>query len=233
MHTLSGFPKRIYPFEDLRLLPGHRLQLDVPGRDEPVPARLLGYMKGESLIVKLAIAYLSGHDALREGDAIEVRGFSGRVAFTFKSVIEQIRFSPYAYCHLRFPDTIQGTAIRHAERVRVSLPVRVVGQGDAEGNSVAATIANISVNGAMLLSSEPLGEVGDRLSLTFRFWILPNEYEVNMNVAALIQTIGQPEQEEATETSYGVKFEGMRSTESILLQSLIYQRLKEDPDPTV
>lgn len=189
-------------------------------------------MKGESLIIKLPIAHLTGMNALREGDALEVRGFSGRIAFTFKSAIQQIRYSPYAYCHLLFPETVHGTEIRHAERVRVNLPVKVAGVS-ADAESVGATISNISIHGAMLLSSVAFGEVGERVTLTFRFWILPNEYEVNMNVAAVIQTVAVNEGAETGEFQYGVKFEGMRSTESILLQNLIYQRLKEDPDTTV
>ena len=112
------------------------------------------------------------------------------------------------------------------------MPVKVAGIGGNVAQSVEAAIANISSAGAMLVSSTPLGGVGDRVSLMFRFWVMPNDYEVNMQVASAIQTIsaseGSPDQ-----LSYGVRFEGVRSTEAILLQNLIYQRLQEGPDASV
>lgn len=211
---------------------GHRLQLDIPGWAEPVPARLLGYLKGETLIVRMSSGRSARSYPLGEGDALEVRGFSGRIAFTFKTVIEKIRYSPYMYCHLQFPVAIQGTEIRHAERVRVNLPVKVVGAGGEAGRTVEATIANISAAGAMLVSATPLGQAGDHISLAFRFWLMPNDYEVNMNVAAVIQTVFEAG-EGMGEMHYGVRFEAMRSTETILLQNLIYQRLQESSYSTV
>lgn len=229
---ISGFPTRPYEFDDLRLVVGHRLQLDIPGRDEPVPARLLGYLKGATLIVKMASGRSSARPPLGEGGVLEVRGFSGRVAFTFKTLIEKIRYSPYAYCHLKFPDLIQGTEIRHAERVRVNLPVMVVGAGESD-RSIEATIANISAAGAMLISPVTVGEVGDRVSLTFQFWLLPNDYEVNMRIGAIIRAVAPNAQGLPSELCYGVRFDELRSSEGILLQSLIYQRLQENPSAAI
>jgi hypothetical protein len=231
--NLSGFPTRQYKFDSLRLTIGHRLQIELPTQNEPVPARLLGYLKGETLIVRLAATASLGNHPLGEDDALTVRGFSGRIAFSFQTTIEKIRYVPYTYCHLKFPEGVQGTEIRHAERVRVNLPVKVVSTPGPEGQVVEATIANLSSAGAMLLSAEELGVVGDRLALTFRFWVMPNDYEVNMNVSAVIQTVTSPDQAGVEGLHYGVKFDAIRSTESILLQNLIYQRLQESPDASV
>ncbi len=227
---MNSFPTRTYELDQLRLSIGHRLQLDVPGRNSPVAARLLGFLKGETVLVKPPSSVFSGAHAVREGDTLEVRGFSGRVAFTFESTVEKIRFSPYAYCHLLFPESVQGTEIRHAERVRVNLPVKVTGGGEAGGAGLEATIANISINGAMLISPQPLGQVGDRVSLTFRFWILPNDYEVNLQVSSVIKTVSAVG---PVDTHYGVRFESLRSSEAILLQNLIYQRLQENPETNI
>lgn len=227
---LSGVQSEACQLHDLRLAVGHRLQIRRPGHGELTTVRMIGYVRGETLIIKLATAQLTGTDAIGEGEKLEVRGFSGQVAFTFVTTVEQIRFSPYAYCHVRYPDLVQGLRIRHAERVMVNLPVRVEG-GHVEGDAMSATIANISINGAMLAAPEPLGNVGDELKLTFRFWVLPSEYEVNMRVDAVVQTVTGPEPDGALR--HGVRFKSVRSTESILLQNLIYQRLQEDPDATV
>ena len=227
----SRFLTRAYKIYDLRLKMGHRLQLDISGWPEPVPASLLGYLKGATLIVKMPSGRSTSSYPLVEGDVLGVRGFSGRVAFSFKTVIVKIRYAPYRYCHLKFPASIQGTEIRLAVRVRVDLPVKVVG-GVAGGEGVEAVIVDISAAGAMLVSFTPLGEAGDHISLTFRFWAMPNDYELNMTVAAVLNTVSSSGQQ-AGETRYGVRFEAMRSTETILLQNLIYQRLQESPDATV
>lgn len=230
--AITGFQVRPYPFEQLRLVIGHRLQVEIPGREERVAARLLGYLKGETLIVRFGPGIALGTYPLGEGDKLGVRGFSGRIAFVFRTMIEKVRYTPYPYCHLQFPELIQGTEIRHAERVRVSMPVMVVGAGG--GAPIEATMANVSADGAMLVSSRTLGVVGDRVALTFRFWIHPNEYEVNMRVSAAIQAVANQE-DGATllGTRYGVKFETLRSTESILMQNLIYQRMQENPEALV
>lgn len=231
--NISGFPTRPYAFDDLRLGVGNRLQLEVPGQEKPVAAKLLGYLKGGTLMVRAASVSAAGGYRLHEGDPLRVRGFSGRIAFTFGTVIEKVRYIPYAYFHLQFPSSIQGTEIRHAERVRVNLPARVVGANGHGDFTTEATIANISIDGAMLISHVPLGQVGDRISLIFRFWILPNEYEVNMRIAAVVRSVAAQTQSGASDVRYGVKFEGLRSTETILLQNLIYQRMRESPDTSV
>jgi hypothetical protein len=141
--ALSGFPTRGFEFDDLRLSVGHRLQIEIPGAAEPVPARLLGYLKGETLMVKLANVRSTRREHLHEGDEVNVRGFSGRIAFTFKASVEKIRYAPYAYFHLKFPDVVQGTEIRHSERVRVNMPVKVFGIGGDVEQSVEAAIANM------------------------------------------------------------------------------------------
>lgn len=227
---LSGVQPQAYMLHDLRLSVGHRLQIRRPGHGDLTTVRMIGYVRGETLIIKLATAQLTGSDAIGEGEKLEVRGFSGQVAFTFVTTVEQIRFSPYAYCHLRYPELVHGLRLRHAERVMVNLPVRVEG-GSAAGDALSATIANISINGAMLTAPESLGDVGDELKLTFRFWVLPSEYEVNMRVDAVVQSVTGPEPD--GEFRHGVQFKHVRSTESILLQNLIYQRLQEDPEATV
>src|ERR1039457_4454320 len=94
-------PTRLYKFDDLHLQVDHRLQIEAPDRNpgEHVHVRLLGYLKGASLIVKLPLKP-DGGVSFSEGEEVVVRGFSGRIAFAFTSNVEKIRYSPYAYCHL-------------------------------------------------------------------------------------------------------------------------------------
>jgi hypothetical protein len=223
-------PPRTYRFDDLRLQVDQRLQLDVSGKAvaEHIHARLLGYLKGTTLIVRLPTTPAGGI-GLSEGNEVTVRGFTGRIAFSFTSLVEKIRHVPYIYCHLRFPAEIRGAEIRKAMRVQVVIPARVVNPRLGGEGGMAAAIGDISSAGAMLTSPTNLGSVGDSVTLSFRFWIPPNDYEVNLNIAGILQVITPLEQNEgATGLRYGIKFKGMRSTEAILLQTLVYQRLLED-----
>jgi hypothetical protein len=220
---------RPYRFDDLRLQVDQRLQLDVSGQPdaEHIHARLLGYQKGTTLIVRLPKTPTGGV-GLSEGNEAMVRGFTGRIAFSFTSLVEKIRHVPYLYCHLRFPAEIRGAEIRKAMRVQVALPARVINPRMGGDAGMEATIGDISSAGAMLTSPTNLGRVGDAVTLSFRFWIPPDDYEVNLYAGGVIQVI-TPQQEWAgiPGLRYGIKFKGMRSTEAVLLQALVYQQLLE------
>ena len=165
----EGHATRGYTVDELKLAIDQRLQMETPADPVPIPVRLLGYLKGRTLIIKLPAGSASGTAAVSEGDEVVVRGFSGRIAFAFSSIVEKIRYLPYAYCHLQFPDSIQGAEIRKAMRVRLEIPARVVNPERNGEQVLEASISNLSVAGAMLVSSTPLGMVGDHISLSFHF----------------------------------------------------------------
>lgn len=220
---------RACKFDELRLSVDHRLQIEAGHSAEPIHGRLLGYLKGATLIVKLPTTQPGGGVALSEGDSVLVRGFSGRIAFVFSSEVEKIRYTPYPYCHLRFPTAIRGADVRKEIRARCNLPAKVVNVRLGNDDAMEATISDISAAGALLSSSMPLGGIGDNLALSFRFWIQPNDYEVNLHSGAVIQTSAQGDDDSRPEWLCGVRFEGIRSTENILLQNLIYQLLQNSP----
>ncbi|MCX7627969.1 MAG: flagellar brake protein [Methylophilaceae bacterium] len=220
---------RTYRFDELRLQIDHRLQI------EPASARageyfytkLIGYLKGSSLIIRLPTSW-KGTVPLGEGDTVTVRGFSGRIAYVFASEVLKIRYAPYPYCHLRFPQLIQGKEIRKAVRVSVNIPARVTNLRNGPDIGLEATISNLSVQGVQLDSTLPLGELGDTITVAFRFWIQPNDYEVNFNAAGVIQNIHQDEEANGI-LHYGIRFQNVRTTESLLLQHFIYENMSGLP----
>jgi hypothetical protein len=224
--SADALPTRAYRFDDLGLQAEHRLQIEPSSArvGEHFYTKLLGFLKGGSLIVKLPTTW-KGTVPLGEGDNVTVRGFSGRIAFVFNCDVLKIRYAPYPYCHLSFPASIQGVEIRKAVRVQVNIPARVT--NPRMGNDVAleATISNLSTLGVQLDSAMPLGEPGDQVTLTFRFWIQPNEYEVNFTASGTIQNSHPIEG--STDLHHGVCFQNMRSTEALLLQHLIYEKSME------
>lgn len=222
LQRLGGLPTRSYAFDDLRLQVDHRLQV-VPPSARPGQhfyTRLIGFLKGGSLIVRLP----GGTAAipLEEGETVQVRGFSGRIAYAFRSEALKIRYLPYAYCHLSFPDEILGAEIRKAVRVRVRLPAQLGLQG---GTAQDATITDLSALGFQADCHNPLGQPGAAVTTSFRFMLQPNAYEVNFKAAGIIQ--GVHASEGGSGWSYGIRFLNMRSAEGILLQHLIYELITE------
>lgn len=225
----SKLQTRNCKFEELQLAVDQRLQIEGSYHQKTIHGRLLGYLRGASLIVKLPLIPSGGVD-LKEGESVVVRGFSGRIAFVFNSEIENIRYTPYPYCHMRFPAVIRGADVRKEIRTPCNLPAKVVNPRLGNDVSMEATVSDISATGALLKSTMPLGEVGDSLALNFRFWIPPNNYEVNLQTGAVIQACTLGIEESAAEWQQGIRFEGLRATEFILLQNLIYHLLQTNPD---
>ena len=219
---VDALPTRRYRFDDLRLQADHRLQIALPARPgEHFYTRLLGFLKGNSLIVRLA----AGTDGipLEEGDNVLVRGFSGRIAYAFRCDVLKIRYLPYVYCHLSFPTEIRGVEIRKAVRVRVNIPAQLSNRD--LGGAQEAIISDLSALGIQVECLTPLGEPGEHVAIGFRFLLQPNAYEVNFKAAGIIQSAHQTGN--AAGWSYGIRFHNMRSAEAILLQHLIYEQLME------
>jgi len=223
---IAALPTRAYRFEDLRLQVDHRLQIEPPDlrMGDHFYTKLLGFFKGGSLIVKLPTAW-NGKAPLNEGDTVTVRGFSGRIAYAFSADILKIRYAPYPYCHLSFPTAIQGAEIRKAVRVKVNIPARMINPRLSADNAIDATISDLSAMGVQVDSTAIPGVAGDSISLAFRYWLQPNDYEVNFTATGVIQS-AQPN-DDATGWQCGIHFQNMRATEAILLQHLIYEYLVE------
>jgi c-di-GMP-binding flagellar brake protein YcgR len=218
--------------EDLQLLVGDRLQLEIPadGSRSQHFTPLIGYVKGVSLLVRTP-AIKSTPIPVRDGEHVLVRGFSGRSAFSFETAVSRSCLAPLPYLHLAYPAAVQVTAIRDALRVRVGL------QGTAQNLDrdpgrvpIACTVADLSVNGAQLESRQILGMTGERLQVFFTFLLQPNGYEVKLSPQASIQTarsIGSGQEEGNTHT-YGMRFDNLHNTESLLIQSYVQQTVLTD-----
>ncbi|MFN3397037.1 MAG: flagellar brake protein [Sulfurimicrobium sp.] len=215
-------------FEELKLHVGDRLQIEVPSRQHDLKyfTTLVGYVKWLSILVRTPLV-----DSLplpmRDGEKLIVRGFSGKETFSFDSTIERVCREPFYYLHLSYPDSVSTTTIRHAERVRVNLPVRVTPAG-ASG-AIHATISNISTEGILIDTGEELGKKDEEISVSFHFAIQPNDYDAHIETTALIQNVMLQDNPSGDFTfQYGVKLLKLHSSQAILLQNLIYQKLLEN-----
>lgn len=216
-------------FEATQLHPGERVQLELVTDRSRIQyyTTLIGFVPGHSVLIRTPLVQ-NLPIPIPEGAAVLVRAFSGRHAFTLESWIERVCRSPYPYMHLAYPAEVQQTLIRGALRVRVDLPGMASNAADQPPRAVL--LSDLSVSGAQLETESSLGESGEKMALSFKFVVQPNNYEVKLATSAQIQSVRKIKKGKSPEEvfSHGVRFNRLHATEGLLLQSYIQQVLLSD-----
>ena len=217
-------------FADLRLGVGDRLQLQMPKQaagDRSI-VRLIGYANGVSVLV--TAPYQNGaRIELVEGEEVVVRAFTRRSAFGFPAIVQRAVRHPLAYLHLSFPQVVQAVQVRKAIRVRTAIiaAVSLAGRG---AEPVSAMVADVSSSGALLDAAGAIGEPGALLRVALRVRL--HHVDSDLTVQAVIRN-RCAEYADASGgievVHHGIEFTGLGPTERMVLESLIYQQLAEDP----
>jgi hypothetical protein len=219
-------------FSELQLKVGDRMQLQPPKQatEERCIVRLIGYVEGMSVLV--TPPYQHGQRLqLFEGEELVVRAFTGRNAFGFGTAVDKIVKYPFEYLHLSYPEAVQAVQIRKAVRVPTSIiaSVTTFGSQGIEPEPVPAVIADVSSSGALIDASEAIAQVGDMVRVVFRVRLhgvdsdLTVEAVLRNRYAEYIATGG------VATVHHGVEFSALSATDSMILESLIYQQLVENP----
>ncbi|MGJ7916373.1 flagellar brake protein [Massilia sp. LXY-6] len=212
----------------MNLQVGVRLQFITYRRIKPVQyfSTLIGYVKDEYLIVKVPLE--NGTPAsLVEGERITIRVFSGVNVCSFACTVERVFDRPLLYVHLSFPDSIQGTSLRAAMRVKVDIPARILpAQG---GAAVGCTLTNVSVNGARIESPSSLPEGGE-IMVEFGLPSPLGDRDVQVRTRAAVRNVNalRRESDGAEFFAYGVQFLELDPVHYTMLQNLTYEVLLAD-----
>lgn len=226
----SDSPDRIYTFDSMKLKVGDRLQIQPPAQLalERTFVRLIGYVNNQCLLVT-APRQLNGlRMQLNEGDELVIRIFSSQNAFGFSSTVTKIIKLPFEYLHLSFPSEVKGMLVRKAPRVKTKIICSVATEQPSESN-LTGVLTNMSANGALLASRHTIANTNDTIKLIFRFNLHGNE--ALLNISAIVR--GQFTDENPTNPTpenIGLEFIDLKPNEIMLLQSMIYQRMIEQPD---
>jgi c-di-GMP-binding flagellar brake protein YcgR len=135
---------------------------------------------------------------------------------------------PLLYVHLSFPDTIQGTSLRTAMRVKVDIPARILpaqpGAAVADG-----TFTNISVSGARIESPRSLPDNGSEITLEFGLPSPLGDGEMRVRTQAAVRNVNTLRKDDGTELfAYGVQFLDLDQVHHTMLQNLTYEVLLAD-----
>lgn len=221
-------------FDDMKLQIGERLELELRDSHDhaPIFTRLIGYLRGQGLMVQTPLE--NGVPwAVREEERILIRVFSGVKAFAFTSTVTRVCVSPFPYLHLSFPSVVHGAEIRKTLRVKVNLAAQLIaGSNTKLPLPVAAKVVDLSVAGVLLNAPPGLGNKGDTLKMKFSFFVEPDHKPVDLEAEAVIQdNLTRKKAGEALSSGiiqYGLAFRGLHWSEAVLLQNLVYQRLIDD-----
>jgi c-di-GMP-binding flagellar brake protein YcgR len=220
-----------FPFEAMNLKVGDRLQAQAPAKvsTERCFVRLIGYLPGQSMLITIPKTSNDVPLQLIEGDQLVMRVFSSKNAFGFACDVQKVYRLPYSYMHISFPKEVQGTLIRKAARVRTKIIAKVRVE-QASSADLTGVISNLSANGALLDGRRDMAETGDRLQLDFRLKL--HNIEANLSLPAVVRAVLDDEtlrQSGSALAHFGLEFVDLQPNDQMLLQSMVYQKMIEDP----
>lgn len=229
--ALSDIPETGFNFQDMRLRVGDRIQLQPPPTvsQERYIVRLIGYLENATLLVTMPLE--NGlRLPLRENDKIVARVFTSQKAFGFTSMVERVCKIPYDYLHLSFPYAIQGSVVRKSPRVRTKIITSIARADETdESRRQSGLIVNLSADGALVRARQPLADKGQMLRLAFRVNL--HKVDAFLTVNAVVRSVYRDEGSEggAPMHNHGLQFQDLRPNDSVILQSMIYQQMIEQP----
>ena len=230
-----------YTFDDMRLKSGDKLNIELPAdydfrvKRQPDSERslvkVIGFLKGASLLVT---APTTVNAQLIGGKKVVMRSFSGQNAFGFSCSIERVCKVPYEYLHLSFPEVIEGIVVRKAPRIKTRIIAAVQDHKSGATEQVSALISDISANGASLDAKQSLGDRGDILNLAFRVPL--HNIDAYLSVKGAIRAVLGSDTADAPKSDlirHGIEFQELQPHDSVVLQSMIYQQMIENPHKLV
>lgn len=214
-------------FEEMSAGIGDPLLLQVMASygDERCKVRLIGFVPGKTVIIE-APAGAGNFVALREGQEVIARSFSGKLAYGFSTTVSKVCNSPIAYLHLAYPDFVQKAPVRESTRIAFSIigtAARL--EGDAESSRFAVLLVDFSTTGAAFTAPAGSAEKGSSLRISFKVKI--QDIEVLPVVECIVRSNAAVEGDAGGKHRYGVQFKDLKTQELLVLQSMVYQKMLE------
>jgi c-di-GMP-binding flagellar brake protein YcgR len=153
------------------------LRVTAAGGTESFNVVLIGGLEGKSLVIsaperdgKLVF--------VKEGQAWDIRGFSGQEVFTFQLEVTKVAFSPFPYVHLSWPtaNAVTRAPVRSTRRAVCNLPCvakvpitrHSLGKATTELEDLHGMLLDLSDSGARMGLGRRLPPEVERFELAFR-----------------------------------------------------------------
>ncbi len=218
-------------FEDMNLQVGVRLQIMPKRTNSPTVlyTSLIGFVKDEYLLLQIP-QHEGKAVEIAEGSEVALRVFSGVSVFTFEAQLQATVQAPKPYLILSFPDNIQKVGLRKAVRVKANIPVRIV-DGTDRTLVKEATLSDISLSGALVSTSSPLGGAGETIHIEFSIAVQSQNADVVIGTSASIRSVQQAVGSAPgggafyTVYTYGINFLDIDPAHQAILQNYVYETL--------
>ncbi len=195
---------------------GDSVEFELSNHSEPaINLSVLGYQPGKTLLLTAA-SEEQALAALNMGESCKIRWFNGSTPWLIDTQIIGIGSQPLHYIHVQYPLELQATTGRTSNRIDVELPVNEI--CSTKGCLPAGRIVNLSISGARVVASQPLGNEQDEITLE-----LPaNELGLKLNLKGTIRFI-KPAWTQETGRSYihGVKFCPLEPETQLAVEQLV------------
>ena len=227
MNTATKPITKSTEFNDIKARVGDVFQITLATDTQEMrhSVKLLGYFPNKTLMITAPVVNNSVL-LLREGQSLMVRAFSGTAAYTFNCDIIKVCNSPFAYLHLSYPKIVQKVPIRSS--ARIGFNIIGVANNDTHGDNATdypINITDISVTGAAMTASTPIGKKDDTLRITFHAHI--RELTVRPTLKCIIRSLASTD-DASSAIKYGLQFVDLETQDILILQSLVYQKILDE-----
>lgn len=210
-----------HPLADMDLRIGQPVQLILHGpQTYKHYTRLIGHVEHEFIMLRVPME--NGWAVpLHEGQALEVRAFSGTWVYEFSSRVLTLLHHPRNYLLLSPPTNIRQSRLREHERVRCHLPVQIVQAPAGQAPWTGYRLDDLSAGGGALVGPAALGQAGERLELTLDFALAATQSQETLTLGAVIQSceVSAPGQ-----VRHGLRFEKIDARLVLLVHETGAQR---------
>ncbi len=208
--------------EDLRMQPGDAIQLQGSNEEDRFVVRLIGYLKGRSLIVTNPV-HEGAQVYLRDGQSFVARAFLGKQACAFPCSVMASASKPYSYVHLTYPPEVRAITVRSGERVKLRTIVAIE-LGDKSITS--GVIVDMSIGGALMMSRSP--DIAKDMRPMIKFKIDVGTVEYLMELQAQICSVRASEEDADLGQAFGIRFVDVSPEDNLVLSAFVFQRLADN-----
>lgn len=188
--------------------------------------KLIGFLENKSFIVTTP-RYDGVPLKINQGQNFIVRMMSKSKAQIFTTSTIHSTTHPYPHIFLAYPEKFDSITIRKAERVHCKLNVSVHNEDPVNPTSRhnTALMHDISTAGALLYSTEELGNVGDTISIETTITVAGIDQELFFS--AIIRRMVLPDKGRDT-YEYGVEFTMLEDKTKLMLHAFVYEQIARE-----
>lgn len=203
-------------FAALRLRPGTMLNIQRDAIGAPLnEIHFLGSVAEKIIMVTQKIED-GNRSLLNAGENYILSGFSGQHDFSFSSRVTQLLQAPFPYATLAYPASVQAKLVRRLTRIKTSLPAIVT---SLSSDSVFdATLADLTIAGALLESPTALGKSDETLHISFTADLGNGKKEL-----ALLAKVRHVRHTVHGSCSTGVEFNDLSQDDKLVLHYIVHE----------